>query len=60
MACPAVTGSAARLLSLPANAHILDMTRDQDRSDEMARVLLRVAIDVGFPADYQGQGLLTP
>jgi subtilisin len=59
MACPAVTGAAARLLSMPANAAILAMDRDQDRSDAMARLLLLAAKKLGFePApNFEGQGL---
>jgi subtilisin len=57
MACPAVTGAAARLLSLPAGRSILAMPRDQDRSDAMARVLLKSAQALGFGPEYEGQGL---
>ena len=52
MACPAVTGFAARILSgkLPA-------TRDQSRSDAMAQALFVAAKTMGFPLDFQGHGL---
>jgi subtilisin len=56
MACPAVTGIAARLLS--ARPNILAMSRDRDRSDEMAKLLLRTAVKQGFGPDFEGQGRL--
>lgn len=55
MACPAVTGICARLLS--AYAAIIKMKRDANRSEEMARLLLGAAKSRGFPAEYQGQGM---
>jgi subtilisin len=60
MACPAVTGAAARLLSLPASAGILRMPRDQDRSNAMAKALLLCAKKLGFGATFEGQGLPQP
>jgi subtilisin len=57
MACPAVTGAAARLLSKPANASILKMPRSQDRSDAMAQALLKSAKLLGFGSIYEGRGL---
>jgi subtilisin family serine protease len=55
MACPAVTGFAARLLAqLP---DVLAMPRIQDRSDAVAKALLQSARDRGFPAELQGNGL---
>ena len=60
MACPAITGAAARLLSMPANASILAMPRGQARSDAMARILLQCAQRLGFGVEYEGQGLPQP
>jgi subtilisin len=60
MACPAVTGVAARLLSMPANAVILSMPRDQTRSDAMAQLLLQSAVKLGFGPTFEGQGLPQP
>jgi subtilisin len=58
MATPAVVGFAARLLSqMPA---VLAMSRNQDRSDAIAKALLQSAKDRGFPADLQGNGLPLP
>ena len=55
MACPAVTGLAARLLgALPA---VLALPRDQARSDEMARQLLLSAGSHGFAPDFEGRGM---
>lgn len=58
MACPAVAGFAARLLAgLPA---VLAQSRDQARSDAIARALLLSAKSRGFPTDLQGNGLPLP
>jgi hypothetical protein len=57
MACPAVTGAAARLLSMPAQRPILGMPRDQNRSDAMARALLLAAVKLGFGVVFEGKGL---
>ena len=56
MACPAVTGLAAKMLSVRAG--ILSMSRDQARSDAMAQALLQTARSLGFGPLYEGQGLL--
>ena len=56
MACPAVTGAAAKLLS--AQRTLLANPRDQTRSDAMAKVVLQAANTLGFPATLQGQGLI--
>ena len=56
MACPAVTGVAARLLAKHAN--ILRMARDQTRSDAIAQLLLQSAKSLGFGARFEGQGML--
>jgi subtilisin len=58
MACPAVTGFAARLLAQLPN--VLAMPRNQDRSDAIAKALLQSAKDRGFPAEMQGNGLPLP
>lgn len=58
MACPAATGAAARVLSTqPA---ILQMTRDAQRSAEIARALVASARSRGFPAELEGRGLPLP
>jgi len=55
MACPAVTGAAARLLALRRD--ILDLPRGRERSDAMARALLDAATPVGFGAASEGHGM---
>ena len=55
MACPAVTGFAARLLA--RNPQILGMPRDQSRSDAIIQLLLGSAKLLGFGADFEGHGL---
>lgn len=55
MACPAVTGMAARLLA--ADAAVLARPRDQSRSDEIAKLVLQSASDLGFGVTFQGKGL---
>ena len=55
MACPAVTGAAARLLA--GNPTVLAMPRDQARSDEIARLLFQAAPLIGFGPDFEGHGL---
>lgn len=55
MACPAVTGFAARLLS--GKQDILDMPRDPNRSKAMAQALLQAAKTLGFEPQFQGQGM---
>jgi subtilisin len=57
MACPAVTGFAARMFSMPGQKDILDMPRDQARSDAMAEALLQAARSLGFGSRYEGKGL---
>ena len=55
MACPAVTGMAARALtSSPA----LKMPRDASRSDAMRKVILGSAHSLGFGPTFEGHGLL--
>lgn len=55
MACPAVAGMAARLLA--ADAAVLAMPRDQARSDEIAKLVLQAASNLGFGVTFQGNGL---
>lgn len=55
MACPAVTGAAAKLL---AGHAVMSQPRDQARSDAMAKIVLNAAKSLGFPATLQGQGLI--
>jgi subtilisin family serine protease len=55
MACPSVTGAAARLLA--ARPDILAMPRDQARSDAITQALLQSARPLGFGPTYEGQGL---
>ena len=55
MACPAVVGFAARLLS--GNPIIMNAVADQARSDAIIRLLFASAKDLGFSSDLQGQGL---
>jgi subtilisin len=57
MACPAVTGFAAKLLSMVGHRNILNMRRDQARSDAMAQALLQAAKSLGFGPRYEGKGL---
>jgi subtilisin len=57
MACPAVTGFAARMFSMPSQKDILNMPRDQARSDAMAEALLQAAKSLGFGPKYEGKGL---
>jgi subtilisin len=54
MACPVVTGVAARLLS--AESTIREAPRDTERSAAIAKLLLDAASKIGFPADAQGLG----
>lgn len=55
MACPVVTGVAAKLLA--QHASILGMARSQARSDAMAQMLLNSAKTLGFKAEFEGRGL---
>jgi subtilisin len=55
MACPAVTGFAARLLGGMPN--LLKLPRNQDRSDQMAKALLLAAKLRGFGPTFEGSGL---
>jgi len=55
MACPAVTGFAARLLA--AQASILKMPPNQARADAAEQVLLKAAKSLGFGPKFEGKGL---
>src|SRR6266571_4281911 len=57
MACPAVTGVAARLLV--AQKQILAMPRDSARSDAIAQFLLQAAKSLGLGVTFEGRGLLS-
>jgi subtilisin len=54
MACPAVTGYAARLLS--ANPAVLVMPRDAQRTRAITSLLSQNAVSLGFPFDFEGFG----
>lgn len=56
MACPAVTGAAARLLA--RNRELLDARRDQARSDRITEIVLKAAKPFGFGPLFEGQGAL--
>lgn len=55
MACPAVTGLAARVLA--ANPNILGMSRNASRRDAIAAALLQSCVLLGFGKVYEGSGL---
>lgn len=55
MACPAVTGMAARAL---ASSPALNMPRDASRSDAMRKAILASAHSLGFAPGFEGHGLL--
>jgi subtilisin len=56
MACPAVTGIAARLLA--RDQELMTMDRGSERSARLAQRVLETAVSLGFSADLQGAGLL--
>jgi subtilisin len=55
MACPAVTGAAAVLLS--SRRELLSQARDQARADALAQALFESASPLGFDLDFEGHGL---
>lgn len=55
MACPAVAGVTARLLSR-SNA-VRQMPRDSARANAIQQLLLRSTQSLGFPRDYEGFGV---
>ena len=54
MACPAVTGMMARLLS--ANTAVRNMPRNQARSDEILKLAFLAAKTLGFGPNFEGSG----
>ncbi|SMO94986.1 S8 family peptidase [Paracoccus laeviglucosivorans] len=56
MACPAVAGLFARLLS--RNPEILSAERNQQRSDDIIRMANSHAVPIGFGPEYEGAGLI--
>ncbi|TWI37138.1 S8 family serine peptidase [Paracoccus sulfuroxidans] len=56
MACPAVLGLFARLLS--QNPEILSAERNQQRSDDIIRMANEHARPIGFGKEYEGAGLI--
>lgn len=56
MACPAVTGCAARLLA--AHPEVLALPRDRRRAIEMLRLINAAARPLGLGSNYEGLGLL--
>lgn len=55
MACPAVVGMTARLLS--KNPAIMTATADQNRSDSIIKLLFAAAESMGFATNMEGHGL---
>ncbi len=56
MACPAVVGAAAQILS--ARPDILGLPRDGTRSDAMVSAILAAGQSLGFGTEYEGNGLI--
>ncbi|WP_323718679.1 S8 family serine peptidase [Paracoccus aminovorans] len=56
MACPAVSGLIARLLS--RNPALMSAERNQQRSDDIIRMASEHAKPIGFGKDYEGAGLI--
>ncbi len=56
MACPAMVGMAARLLG--KNVKLLGATRDAQRAAQIENLVRSALEDMGFPAEYQGGGML--
>ena len=54
MACPAVVGALARLLS--AKPSLLNLPRDQARSDAILTMAFKAARAMGFGPQYEGNG----
>ncbi|MCI0613230.1 S8 family serine peptidase [bacterium] len=55
MACPAITGFAAKALS--ARADIMQLPRDGNRSAAIVKLILDAAQSLGFGLLYEGKGL---
>ena len=62
MACPAVTGAAARMLGNPAHKDILAAARDENRANAILKMVLVSCKRLGFnpPPDFEGAGLPRP
>ena len=58
MACPAAAGMAARILA--GNPDLLNLPRNQTRSDEMVKYLSINIKALGFGNLYEGKGMLQP
>lgn len=56
MACPAATGSLARLLA--AKPALLKAVRNQSRSDAIVELALHAAHELGLGTEYEGAGIL--
>ena len=56
MACPAITGAAARVLS--QNSAVIGMPRDQARSNAIISLLVSNTTPRGFGAIFEGRGLI--
>ncbi|UFM65671.1 S8 family serine peptidase [Paracoccus sp. MA] len=56
MACPAVAGLIARLLS--ATPELLSAERNQQRSDDIIKMANSHAVPIGFGPEYEGAGLI--
>lgn len=56
MACPVATGAVARLLA--KNPRILNMPRDQKRSDAIIKLARGKAGSLGFGVSFEGSGIL--
>jgi subtilisin len=57
MACPAVTGAAARAI---ADSKVLKMKRNARRSEAIVKAVLGEARSLGFDATFEGHGLPNP
>jgi subtilisin len=56
MACPAATGALARQLS--KNPQILNMARNQERSNAIIQLVAQVVTPLGFGPLFEGKGLI--
>ena len=57
MACPAVTGAAARAI---AGTRIIKMRRNARRSEAIVKAVLTSAASLGFGPTFEGHGLPDP
>lgn len=58
MACPAAVGMAARLLA--EEGRIIKTARKQKRADDMLKFLATKIKSLGFGANFEGKGMLSP